>query len=98
MLLILLMISCLNGSSDPSSCNMSSMKAFDVSNEGVRAACHALLEKPEHANQQKGLAIMYAVGINIKMADARGACMATPEKLAPQEYKKAFLENVWDQQ
>jgi len=98
MLLILLTISCLAGQPQgPNTCNMSSMKAFEVSNEGVRAACNALEAKPL-PNQQKALVVMYAQGVNIKMANASGACSGIPEKSAPSEFRKAFFENVWSNQ
>jgi len=73
------------------------MKAFDVTNEGVRAACSAFLEKdaPDH---KKALTVMYALGVNVKLANASGACSAAAEKTSPREYRKAFFENVWNQQ
>lgn len=95
MLLILMAVGCLAGQpQSPSNCNITAMKAFDVSNEGVRAACSALLTKPL-PNQQKALVVMYGQGVKVKMANASGACISIPENTPPTEFRKTFLENVW---
>lgn len=93
MLLILLIVSCLAG--QPKSCSVSAMKAFDVSDSGIRAACNELLKDPETTTSKKALTIMYADGLKLQMSNASAACMTTPEKTNPVEYRKAFLENVW---
>lgn len=95
MLLILMVINCLAGQpQSANTCSMSAMKAFDVSNEGVRAACNAFLAKPL-PNQQKALTVIYAQGITVRMANASGACSSIPENKSPSEFRKAFFENVW---
>jgi hypothetical protein len=72
------------------------MKAFPVTNEGVRAACTAFLA-PIDATHKVGITVMYAQGLSVKMSNAAAACVATPEKLSPSEYRKEFFENVWNQ-
>ena len=89
MLLILMLATCLS----PKQCNITSMKAFEVTDNGVRAACSALLS-PLDVKHRKVLAIVYAQGVSVKMSNAGGACMSTPEKSNPTEYREAFLQNI----
>lgn len=92
MLLILIAVSCLVG--QPNNCTVKSMKGFDVSESGVRQACNELFSTPFTSTNKKALMVMYANGLNLKLDDAGGSCIATPEKLNPAEFKKAFLENL----
>ena len=91
-LLILIAVHCLAG--QPTNCNVTSMKGFEMSDAGVRVACHELFLTPFTVTDKKALVMMYANGLDLKMGDAGSACMATPEKLNPTEFKKAFLENL----
>ena len=96
MLLILLLVTCLQGQpgqeASPADCQITSMMPFDLSDQGVRAACHELFVK-EASNRKRALMIVYANGLNVKISDASGACMSIPENQIPT--RKAFLENVW---
>jgi hypothetical protein len=70
------------------------MKGFEVSDVGVRQACNELFKSPFTLTNKKALMVMYANGLDLKLGDAAGSCMATPEKLNPVEFRKAFLENL----
>lgn len=92
MLLILIAVSCLVG--QPNNCTVKSMKGFDVSETGVRAACNELFKKPFTAIDKKALMIIYANGLDLRLGDAGNSCLATPEKLNPAEFKETFLEHL----
>ena len=90
MLLILLIANCIAG--QPDSCHVTSMRPFATTEVGIHAACDALLA-PGIPENKKVLVVMYAKGLNIKLAPVSGACVA-PEKSNPTEFRETFLENV----